>query len=112
MDCAKELLEQLTYSETEELIEVATRHMKRKGIDPYSFKILTSYLDNWNRKRAERGARQLVNDKISSCSFCDQNGFIVLQDPKNSMRSSAYECPHDADRIAEKELTSGLKRRG
>lgn len=110
VDCAKQLLEQFSYSEMEELIEVATRHMNRKRIEPYSFKIVTSYVDNWSKKRAEKEARRLAKDEISSCSFCDQNGFIILQDPNDPMRSSAYECPHNIDRITQKELASGLKR--
>ena len=110
VEYAQTLLNRFSYPEVEKLVETASRHLKKKNVDPYSFKIVDSYVENWSAKQTKAATRQLMKNKISSCAFCDMNGFIILQDPINQMRSLAYECPHDAERIAKKEVASGLKR--
>jgi hypothetical protein len=110
IEYANELLNDLTYAEVEQLIDVAVRHSRQRNFDPYSFTILKNYLKNWKERRDQREQRRAARDRVNSCELCNHDGFLLLVDPNNTMRSVTYECPHDEAKVEHLEVEKGLRR--
>ena len=110
VDYALKLLKRFTYAEVEELADYAVRHAHKKHFDPLYFNILCKYVERWQEQRIRKAAKKVFENKIASCSLCDNAGYIILQDPENHTRSYAYECPHNPSELKRIEEDKGMKR--
>jgi len=106
----RQLLRTYTYAEVESLIEYTTSICRKNKRPPDAVNVVGVFIEPWNKNRLVLAERTKQHRAITSCSFCDKQGFMTLQDPHNSARRYAYECPHDPTDIAQIERHKGLKR--
>ena len=99
-DYASELLGRFDEHAIHDLIGYSVAAAKQTNFDMKYFGALKRFVEPWADDRQQTRRRQVARDRIDQCTYCNDAGFLELNDAAGRVLS-VCPCPHDPARIEE-----------
>lgn len=108
LEQAQQLIQQCGFEEAKYVIDYSYKAAISTHYAPQTLNGIRQYIEKALATFTAFKQRKTTQTQIQSCSLCDDNGLVTLQDIEGNTLTT--KCLHDAERMEEIENKQGLKR--